>query len=69
MKALPDPLLSSYKSSPSSVLYIFITVPFIEAVATNEPSAFNVNAPTSMSNAGILDSILFSATINFIMKN
>jgi hypothetical protein len=49
IKAFPDPLLNSYKSSPSSALKILIKVPCIEAVAINVPSAFTANAPTSLS--------------------
>jgi len=49
MKALPDPLLSSYNYSPSSVLNILISVPLTEAVARRVPSEFKVRAPISYS--------------------
>ena len=49
MKALLAPLLSSYRSTPSSVLNIRIIVPLIDAVAMRVPSALTVSAPTSES--------------------
>lgn len=49
IKALPEPLLSSYKSTPSSALNILIIVPFIEAVAIKVPSELTARAPTSLS--------------------
>lgn len=62
INAFPDPLLSSYRGSPSSVLNILITVPFIDAVANKFPSEFNVSAPISYSCAYIFDSVLLSLT-------
>jgi hypothetical protein len=47
MKALPEPLLSSCSSTPSSALKTLMIVPLTEAVAIKVPSGFTANAPTS----------------------
>jgi hypothetical protein len=63
MNALLDPLLNSYKSTPSSALKILIIVPLIEAVAIKVPSEFTAKAPTSDSWACMILSMLLSTTI------
>jgi hypothetical protein len=62
MKALPEPLLSSYSNTPSSALKILMIVPFIDAVAISVPSELTARAPTSLSWAWMMLSILLSTT-------
>jgi hypothetical protein len=47
INALPEPLLSSYNNTPSSLLNILMIVPLVEAVAIRVPSALTAKAPTS----------------------
>lgn len=47
IKALADPLLSSWRHFPSSAEKILIMVPLVEAEATSVPSQFTARAPTS----------------------
>ena len=60
--ALPAPLLSSYKSTPSSTENTLMTVPLTEAVAMSVPSALTARAPTSYSCALIFCSMDLSMT-------
>lgn len=62
IRALPDPLLSSCKSTPSSALKILIIVPLVDALAIRVPSAFTARAPTSDSWAWTTLSIDLSTT-------
>ena len=63
ISALLFPLLSSYTTSPPSVLYILMMWPLHEADANRVPSGFTAIAPISVSCAGITKSMLLSTTI------
>ena len=62
ISAFPFPLLSSYTTSPPSVLYILIIRPLADAEAIIVPSGFTAMAPISVSCAGITKSIDLSTT-------